>query len=431
MYFYDLGTVIFVFIILIYSTLKTNYILEHTYEKRKYYVYLVLMILVAIFSSIVAKLSILPIIIAYTFFTIFIYKNKLVEKLIYLAIMYFIIFTINAFLISGTIVLCSFKGDIENFIFSYSHSIFVVAFIIIYLGVEINLFGFWKSGYFFCDFFEGRKSYRINLFIIIFMCLSISGIMLERNYILGGTLVGFTDIIIILLAAFMIMALYKINLDAKKYLTYKNNSSRQLKSINENFQNTNITNEEKRILYHDINHHLYTIQYLISNKKIWKVEEYINNLSDKIKKVEEQKICENYILNGICLIKQKKCMEKNIRYEFDIIASENLKIDDYDISTLFFNILENAIESNLKISDKKKRFIKLSVREYGNSLVIKMYNASTIENKINIMKTSKVDIQNHGFGTKSIKNTVNKYSGNVKFENKDYIFTTIIYIPYE
>ena len=431
MYFYNIGAVIFSFIILVYSTLKTNYILEHKYKGKKHYRYLILMILVSLVSSVATNLSILAMIITYTFFTVLIYKNKLAKKLIYLAIMYFIIFTINAFLISGTIVLCLFKGNIENFILNYSHSIFFVGFIIMYLGVEINLFGFWKSGYFFCDFFEERKGYRINLLILIFMGLNISGIMLEHNYILGGTLVGFTHIIIIFLAAFMVMALYKINLDAKKYLTYKNNSSMQIKSISENFKSINITNEERKILYHDINHHLYTIQYLISNKKICKAQEYINKLSDKIGKVEQQKICENYILNGICLIKQKICIEKNIRYEFDIIASKNLKIDDYDISTLFFNILENAIESNLKISDKKKRFIKLSVREYDNSLVIKMYNASAIENKINIMKTSKVDIESHGFGTKSIKNTVKKYNGNIKFENKDYIFSTVIYIPYE
>ena len=129
MYFYNIGAVIFSFIILVYSTLKTNYILEHKYKGKKHYRYLILMILVSLVSSVATNLSILAMIITYTFFTVLIYKNKLAKKLIYLAIMYFIIFTINAFLISGTIVLCLFKGNIENFILNYSHSIFFVIFL--------------------------------------------------------------------------------------------------------------------------------------------------------------------------------------------------------------------------------------------------------------------------------------------------------------
>ena len=92
-----------------------------------------------------------------------------------------------------------------------------------------------------------------------------------------------------------------------------------------------------------------------------------------------------------------------------------------DISALFGNALDNAIESVKKISDRQKRLIHVSVARQKNFLRIKVENCyeGDLEFENGMPKTTKQDKRYHGYGMKSIRKIVEKYNGSVTVNAED------------
>ena len=104
-----------------------------------------------------------------------------------------------------------------------------------------------------------------------------------------------------------------------------------------------------------------------------------------------------------------------------------------DITALFGNALDNAIESVKKIADPEKRLIHMVVSRQKNFLRIKVENCyeGTLEFENGMPKTTKLDKKFHGYGMKSIKTIVEKYSGSVTVLAKDGWFELRILISRE
>ncbi|MBS6427823.1 MAG: sensor histidine kinase [Clostridioides difficile] len=151
-----------------------------------------------------------------------------------------------------------------------------------------------------------------------------------------------------------------------------------------------------RKIYHDINNHLACIKKIENGD----VDNYIKSINEELRDFESN-------------INLRKC-------EF---------IQMIDISSIFSNILDNAIEACEKV--RQGRYIKL------RGVIVKSYFIITCENskndklrfKNNILITSKDDKFFHGIGLKSIKSSIKKYDGELEIiEGKDN-FTLNIYIP--
>ena len=125
-------------------------------------------------------------------------------------------------------------------------------------------------------------------------------------------------------------------------------------------------NENQSILIHDIKKHLQSIKLL--NEK---------NNSDKINASdlkETSKICDNEMLNAILCRYQRQCNEKHIVFHTDIRSGAIQNIYHHDLTSLFCNLLDNAVESADNIPDS---FIELTVQKKENSpfIVIILINS--------------------------------------------------------
>ena len=94
-----------------------------------------------------------------------------------------------------------------------------------------------------------------------------------------------------------------------------------------------------------------------------------------------------------------------------------------DITTIFGNLLDNAIEATEKV-EPSKRAISLNINQKGKLVLIYIYNTYQENLKIenNKLITTKKDSFNHGFGLKSIENIVKKYNGDLKISTNNNIF---------
>lgn len=190
-------------------------------------------------------------------------------------------------------------------------------------------------------------------------------------------------------------------------------------------------NENQRILIHDIKKHLNTIDVLNAQGEQGKVSAYIRqlNLSSDLK--EFANLCDNKVLNTILSRYMQQCFDKHIDFQVDVRSGILNFISDTDMSALFCNVLDNAVEAAEIVPDS---YIELSAVKRPNTpfVVITAVNSCRKSpfspSDKTLLRTHKKDSAQHGFGIKSIKRVVNKYHGDIQmyYNDESATFHTII-----
>ena len=106
--------------------------------------------------------------------------------------------------------------------------------------------------------------------------------------------------------------------------------------------------------------------------------------------------------------KSLTCRTKNIQLTCVADGTALDFMDVMDISNLFGNALDNAIESVEKLPDSEQRLIHLVVARKKSFVWIRVENNSynTFQADGNLPKTTKSDARYHGYGLKSIYDIV-------------------------
>lgn len=188
--------------------------------------------------------------------------------------------------------------------------------------------------------------------------------------------------------------------------------------------------ENQSILIHDIKKHLQSINMLNDKREHDKINLYIHELMRSSNLKEVSHLCDHEILNAILTRYGRNCLDKHIVFHADIRSGIIDFIADADITSLFCNLLDNALEAAEHIPDS---FIDVSAykREKTPFIVITVVNSSRknpFDEQSGILNTTKVNKHKHGFGIKSIRKIVAKYHGNMQmYYNQDSLtFHTVI-----
>lgn len=145
--------------------------------------------------------------------------------------------------------------------------------------------------------------------------------------------------------------------------------------------------------------------------------------------MEFSKICDHKMLNNILCRYKKVCNELHITLHADIRSNTTTFLPDSDVTSLFCNLLDNAVEASTHIKDAYIE-INAAKREHTPFIIITMINscASNPFTPNGKLVSSKPEPQAHGFGIKSIEKIVHKYDGNMQmyYEESSSTFHTII-----
>lgn len=184
-------------------------------------------------------------------------------------------------------------------------------------------------------------------------------------------------------------------------------------------------NENQSILIHDIKKHLQSIDVLNDKKEHEKIKAYIRRLllSSDLKEISQ--LCDNEMLNAILCRYKRQCDNKHVAFHTDIRSGALNFLTDNDLTSLFCNLLDNALEAACGMPDS---FIELntSKREKTPFLVITVINSSRknpIFDPQGSLTTQKADRRRHGFDMKSIQKIVDKYHGNIQMYYNDATLT--------
>lgn len=186
----------------------------------------------------------------------------------------------------------------------------------------------------------------------------------------------------------------------------------------------NIVNQK----YHDMKHQIALLRSEVGTEKKM---EYLDQVENEISAYEAQNKTGNEVLDTILTGKSQQCYANHI--SFTCVADGHALdfMSVMDLSAIFGNALDNAIESVQKIEDEEERLIHLSVsvqRMFVSIIVRNRYKDEPIIQK-GLPLTTKKEKSLHGYGVKSIRSTVEKYGGTTFVGTLDGWFELSILIP--
>ena len=171
--------------------------------------------------------------------------------------------------------------------------------------------------------------------------------------------------------------------------------------------------ENQRILIHDIKKHLGTIDALAKQNGSAEIEAYISGLEESFTLSKQVKLCTDPILNLLLLRFRDDCKARNIQFHCDVRENSSAFLDAASITTLYGNLLSNALES---AEASTERQIELSVIRNAIQSVIVISVINSCDNPPmpdgdGGFRTRKADRLLHGVGLRSIERIVSKYHG--------------------
>ena len=175
--------------------------------------------------------------------------------------------------------------------------------------------------------------------------------------------------------------------------------------------------------------HLQSIALLNEDNQNEKIRAYINQLMQSSDLLEFSKICDHKILNNILCRYKKVCNDLHIAFHADIRSNTTTFLSDSDVTSLFCNMLDNAVEASNHIKDS---YIEITAaqRKHTPFIIITMINSCACNpfSPNGELVSSKPDPQAHGFGIKSIEKIVHNYNGNMQmyYDGETFTFHTII-----
>lgn len=188
--------------------------------------------------------------------------------------------------------------------------------------------------------------------------------------------------------------------------------------------------ENQNILIHDIKKHLHSIALLNEQGETQKISNYIERIIHSSDLQDTIHICDHEMLNAIICRYKRQCQKNNIEFRTDIRSGTANFLNDDDLTSLFCNLLDNAVESASLMPDA---FIELNLSNQKNTpyTILTMSNScrkNPFSSDTGHLVSNKHDKSKHGFGMKSIHRIVKRYMGNIQiyYDMETTSFHTII-----
>lgn len=231
------------------------------------------------------------------------------------------------------------------------------------------------------------------------------------------------SVLLILILFFCLMVYIQELSKIVRYLNIIDDLQRQLKLQLEHYNSFERYIEITRRFRHDIKNHNFLILTLLKKGDSGGAIGYINSLTDNIFDIPYKQVTNNKIIDAVMIGAIAKAKNLSIDFEYKINNVQDLNIEDIDLSSVFSNILNNAIEAckRMPINNRK---INLKANSRSNVLAIEISNTynGLITKEGSAFKTLKANNRDHGIGMNNVKEIVKKYNGmfDVDYDDKNF-----------
>ncbi len=260
-----------------------------------------------------------------------------------------------------------------------------------------------------------KKHYGLYLIMFVYSMVNfliVSVIALDTKPIILTIIMGFT-----ILANMYFLHFIKY-LDERNYYKLKVEMMQQQEKLQyENYEMQIEKYNQAVSILHDVDKHMKMIEELYQTD----IREEAINYSKQIKEMLKPLLPYQYINNPIldCLLSDKKriAQKHDINFKIDISDADINFIKPIDLTTLFGNLIDNAMAA-CKDSDEN-RYVGIIIKEHNEMISIRIENSivNAIPTKNNMIDTSKK--KNPCIGLLNIQKCVNTYMGSIIYKCSD------------
>lgn len=197
-------------------------------------------------------------------------------------------------------------------------------------------------------------------------------------------------------------------------------------SVNlEYYKNVEKNSVEARKIRHDLANMVQTAYEIMENgtdSDKESAKKMFAQLKAEVSDIKIERFCQNTLVNAIASNKAAECRKNEIDFDFDLRVPETLGIEEVDICKAYVNIFDNAINAAKAIDGKRYVKIKSFTDPDDGMLYISGENdiAPDYEEK------KKARTGEHGYGLRILRDTAEKYGGQLVTSDKGDTFTVVM-----
>lgn len=192
----------------------------------------------------------------------------------------------------------------------------------------------------------------------------------------------------------------------------------------EHFRQLLIQDEKMRKFRHDFNAHAVALKGLSQNDQFEELKVYIDKMVESSSYESVRRYTKDLGVDAVLgeLIENAKA--KDISISISGTLAEKNRVTSFELCSVFYNLVQNAIEACEKVSDGTTKEVKVTLTTFNERNVITVTNP--VEKNVDLVKglprTTKKDALEHGIGTMNLREIVNKYNGTINFTCENKIF---------
>jgi len=272
--------------------------------------------------------------------------------------------------------------------------------------------------------------------LMVLSMLVVEMLLIGREAYLAGSfevilrnnmkLIDFSIHICVIMAVMAVLILVYSN----TYMKEKARSEAYARTIEEQYhqqiyymENLEQLNYKLKSERHDFNNHLGVIYGLLEVGETYQAGDYAKQL---VKTAEEYRNIVNIpysMIRAMLNYKLSGARENKIELRLNIGVPADLKLNEFDLTVILGNLLDNAMEACCAI-DESSRYLGLNILYKPDYLIIQVENPVNQNLVLQVGKnhTTKPDVENHGFGLSNIDYLVKKHNGLIKIKPDNHVF---------
>lgn len=190
--------------------------------------------------------------------------------------------------------------------------------------------------------------------------------------------------------------------------------------VYEHYQKLEQNYQASRKIVHDMKNHMQAMMKLYEEGQTEEAHSYGLEVFHLLNQTGHMWYTENRMLNIILNEKLSEEEMKGVALTLDIEEHSLDGIREIDLTTIFANLLDNAIEA-LGVQEEHDKFLKIYVGRVRDFLMIELSNSKGRRRKKK---------ENHqGLGLKNVKEAIDKYEGTCTIEENEKQYRVILMIP--
>lgn len=190
------------------------------------------------------------------------------------------------------------------------------------------------------------------------------------------------------------------------------------------YDEINRTYTEVRLIRHDINNHLTAVALLMDEGRIGEARDYLGKITERLGELTPPVKTGSTVLDAVLLGKANAAEERGVTIQMEFLTDFSAGgISDFDLCSVFGNLLDNAIDACGRLPDTDRRVL-LRVKKQMDMICVYCENRyAAIRQENGSFVSLKADKGAHGLGLRQVRRIAEKHGGMLHIHAENGIFS--------